>query len=75
MLADNPVSWFILLLLGIYGLYKFISKIAQEEEKIKLEKAQEIFSENSIDKRNIQAYNSYIKKKGYDYYEHYDGRY
>jgi hypothetical protein len=78
MPADNPVSWFFLLILGIYGVCKFFSKVMKESERLKAERqraVEEFFAEKPLDKINIQAYNNYINKKGNDYHERNDGRY
>ena len=75
MLADNPISWFILMLLGLYGVYRFLRKVYEESERLRTEReqaVQEIFLENPIDKRNAVWYNKYINEKGNHYYEHYD---
>ena len=75
MPADNPVSWFLLMLLGLYGIYKFLRKVYEESERLKAEReqaVQEIFLESPIDKRNAVWYNKYINEKGNHYYEHYD---
>ena len=65
-MADNPVSWFFLTVIGIYFIYRFLKKIIDENERIKAERekvCQEIFLENSIDKRNIMAYNRFINRR------------
>ena len=66
-MADNPVSWFFLAVIGIYFICHFLKRIIDENERIKAERekaCQEIFFENSIDKSNIKAYNKYINKGG-----------
>lgn len=66
-MADNPVSWFFLAVIGIYFICRFLKRIIDENERIKVERekaCQEIFFENSIDKSNIKAYNKYINKGG-----------
>ena len=75
-MADNPVSWFFLSAIGIYFTYRFLKRIVDENERIKVERekaCQEIFLETPIDKRNIMAYNRYINKGG-NTNEHYDAR-
>ena len=75
MLADNPISWFLLMLLGLYGVYRFLRKVYEESERLRAERekgVQEIFLESPIDKRNAVWYNKYINEKGNDDYEHYD---
>ena len=65
-MADNPVSWFFLTVIGIYFICRFLKKIIDENEciKSKREKAcQEIFLENPIDKKNIIAYNRFINRR------------
>lgn len=76
-MADNPISWFILMLLGLFFVARFLLSIIKEAEACRLERereAQEIFLENPLDKRNIMAYNRSIKKEG-NRYEFYDDRY
>ena len=66
-MADNPVSWFFLTVIGIYFICRFFKQVVNENERIKAERekaCQEIFLENSIDKSNIMAYNKYINKGG-----------
>jgi len=66
-MADNPVSWFFLTVIGIYFICRFLKQIINENERIKAERekaCQEIFLENNIDKSNIMAYNKYINKGG-----------
>ena len=68
MPADNPVSWFLLLLFCAYGIYRFFKSVYIEYEQRKAEReraSQEIFFENTIDKRNIAMYNRYINKERY----------
>lgn len=65
-MADNPVSWFFLTVIGIYFIYRFLKKIIDENECIKSERekvCQEIFLENPIDKKNIIAYNRFINRR------------
>ena len=65
-MADNPVSWFFLTVIGIYFICRFLKKIIDENERIKLERekaCQEIFLENPIDKTNIIAYNRFINRR------------
>lgn len=65
-MADNPVSWFFLTVIGIYFICRFLKKIIGENEYIKSERekvCQEIFLENPIDKRNIMAYNRFINRR------------
>jgi len=75
-MADNPISWFILMLLGLFFVARFLLNIVREAEARRLERereAQEIFLENPLDKRNAIAYNRSIKKEG-NRYEFYDDR-
>ena len=61
MPADNPVSWLLLMMLGLYLLCRFFANVINETERIKKEKereSREIFLENPIDKRNAVWYNS-----------------
>ena len=65
-MADNPVSWFFLTIIGIYFICRFLKKIIDENERIKAERekaCQEIFFENSIDKSNTMAYNRFINRR------------
>ena len=65
-MADNPISWFFLTVIGIYFICRFLKKIIGENEYIKSERekvCQEIFLENPIDKRNIMAYNRFINRR------------
>lgn len=64
-MADNPFSWLILVIVCLYLIGRFLWKVIQENEHIKAEREKicnEIFLENSIDKRNIACYNRYINK-------------
>ena len=74
-MADNPVSWFILMVIGLYFVYRFLRTVCLEYEKRYKEREdyvnQEIFLQNTIDKSNIMAYNKYINKGG-NTNEHYD---
>ena len=75
-MADNPISWFILMLLGLFFVAHFLLSIIREAEARRLERereAQEIFLESPLDKRNIIAYNRSINKEG-NRYEFYDDR-
>ena len=66
-MADNPVSWFILLCICFYCLCRFLLQIINELEQQKVEREkvyQEFFLKNPLDKTNAQAYNRYINKKG-----------
>lgn len=67
-MADNPISWFCLMVIGLYFVYRFLRAAYLEYEERRKEREyyinQEIFLENSIDKSNIQAYNKYINKGG-----------
>lgn len=74
MQADNPISWFILMCIGLFFIIRFLYKVykAAEEQRAERERgAQEIFLENSIDKRNIMSYNRSINKED-NRYEFYD---
>lgn len=62
-MTDNPISWAMLCVVGLVYICHFLWKIIQEAERIKKEREKicnEIFLENSIDKRNIACYNRYI---------------
>lgn len=63
MPADNPISWFILTIIGLYYVYRFLRKLYFEMEERRLERERydknEIFLKNNLDKRNIAAYNRY----------------
>ena len=76
-MADNPISWFFLMVIGLYFVYRFLRAVYLEYEERRKEREyyvnQEIFLENSIDKSNIIAYNRYINKGG-NTNEHYDAR-
>ena len=77
MEADNPISWFILMCIGLFFVIRFLYRVykAAEEQRAERErKAQEIFLENSIDKQNIMSYNRSINKED-NRYEFYDDRY
>jgi len=67
-MADNPVSWFFLMVIGLYFVYRFLRAAYLEYEERRKEREyyinQEIFFENNIDKSNAQAYNKYINKGG-----------
>lgn len=66
-MTDNPISWLILVIVCLYLIGRFFWKVIQENERIKAEREKicnEIFLENSIDKRNIACYNRYINKEG-----------
>jgi hypothetical protein len=63
-MADNPYSWAILTIIGLFFICKFLYKIIQENEKIKakrMRQADEYFSESAIDKRNALIYNKFMK--------------
>lgn len=66
-MADNPISWFFLTVIGIYFICCFLKKIINKNGYIKSERkekiCQEIFLENSIDKSNIMAYNRFINRR------------
>lgn len=65
-MADNPISWLILAIVCLYLIGRFLWKVIQENERIKAEREKicnEIFLENSVDKRNIACYNRYINKE------------
>ncbi len=76
-MADNPISWFCLMVIGLYFVYRFLQAVYLKYEECHKEREyyvdQEIFLENSIDKSNIMAYNKYINKGG-NTNEHYDAR-
>lgn len=75
MPADNPVSWFVLMCLGLFFIFRFIRRVIIEDARRKAEReraCQEFFLETPLDKRNILMYNSYIKER--DYYELHDDR-
>ena len=74
-MADNPVSWFILMCLGLYFICRFILRVIKEDARLKNEReraCQEFFMETPLDKRNVLMYNSYIKER--DFYELHDDR-
>ena len=74
-MADNPISWFFLMVIGLYFVYRFLRAVYLEYEERRKEREyyvnQEIFLQNTIDKSNIMAYNRYINKGG-NTNEHYD---
>ena len=74
-MADNPISWFILMVIGLYFVYRFLRAVCLEYEKRYKEREyyvnQEIFLQNTIDKSNTIAYNRYINEGG-NTNEHYD---
>lgn len=76
-MADNPISWFFLMVIGLYFVYRFLHAAYLEYEERHKEREyyinQEIFLQNTIDKSNIMAYNRYINKGG-NTNEHYDAR-
>ena len=76
-MADNPISWFFLMVIGLYFVYRFLRAAYLEYEERRKEREyyvnQEIFLQNTIDKSNIMAYNRYINKGG-NTNEHYDAR-
>ena len=74
-MADNPISWFFLMVIGLYFIYRFLRAVYLEYEERRKEREyyvnQEIFLQDSIDKSNTMAYNRYINKGG-NTNEHYD---
>jgi hypothetical protein len=74
-MADNPISWFFLMVIGLYFVYRFLRAVYLEYEERRKEREyyvnQEIFLQNTIDKSNVMAYNKYINKGG-NTNEHYD---
>ena len=65
-MADNPVSWFFLTIIGIYFICRFLKKVINESERLKEERekaCQEIFFENPLDKTNAMAYNRFINRR------------
>lgn len=65
-MADNPVSWFFLTVIGIYFVCRFFKKVIDEKERLQAERekaCQEIFFENTLDKTNAMAYNKYMNRK------------
>lgn len=65
-MADNPVSWFFLAVIGVYFICRFLEKVINESERLKAERektCQEIFFENSLDKTNAMAYNRFINRR------------
>lgn len=74
-MADNPISWFFLMIIGLYFVYRFLRAVYLEYEERRKEREyyvnQEIFLQNTIDKSNAMAYNKYINKGG-NTNEHYD---
>lgn len=78
MPADNPVSWFLLMCAGLYFVCKFLANVINESCRLRAEReraCQEIFLENSLDKRNIASYNRYMNMKGNQLNANYDARY
>ena len=67
MPADNPISWLILTIAGLYFIYRFLRKLYLEMEERRIEKERytnnEIFLESNLDKRNIAVYNRYNDKR------------
>lgn len=62
-MADNPISWLFLTIIGLYFVFRFLRSLYIESEKRRIERergSQEIFFENTIDKSNVAAYNRYI---------------
>jgi len=74
-MADNPISWFFLMVIGLYFIYRFLRAAYFEYEERRKEREdyvnQEIFLQNTIDKSNIMAYNKYIKNFGQEKFKHY----
>ena len=68
MPADNPISWLILTIIGLYYIYRFLRKLYFEVEERRKERERyndnEIFLESNLDKRNIAVYNRYNKNFG-----------
>ena len=65
-MADNPVSWFFLTVIGIYFICRFFKKVISESERLKAERekaCQEIFFENHLDKTNAMAYNRFNNRR------------
>ena len=66
-MADNPISWFFLMIVGFYFMYRFLRKAFLEYEERRKERERyvdQLFFENNVDKSNAQAYNRYINKGG-----------
>lgn len=66
MMADNPASWLLLAMFGIYFIMRFLIHIVNEYERVQAERqreSQEFFLKNPLDKSNAQAYNRYINKR------------
>ena len=67
MPADNPISWLILTIIGLYYIYRFLRKLYFEVEERRKERERyndnEIFLESNLDKRNIAVYNRYNNKR------------
>lgn len=73
-MADNPISWFLLMIVGFYFGYKFLRQAFLEYEERRQERERyvdQLFFENSIDKSNAQAYNRYQKNFGREKFKHY----
>ena len=74
-MADNPISWFFLMVIGLYFVYRFLRAAYLEYEERRKEREhyvnQEIFLQNSIDKSNTMAYNRYQKNFGQEKFKHY----
>lgn len=66
MVADNPISWALLTIFGIYFIARFLVYTANEYARVQTERqreSQEFFLKNPLDKSNAQAYNRYINKR------------
>ena len=73
-MADNPVSWFLLMIVGFYFMYHFLRKAFLEYEERRKERGRyvdQLFFENNVDKSNAQAYNRYQKNFGREKFKHY----
>ena len=72
-MADNPVSWFLLMIFGLYFAFRFLRAVVREQERQRAEReraCQEFFNETPLDKRNILMYNSRMKDGGsYEFYD------
>lgn len=65
-MADDPVSWFFLTVIGIYFICRFFKKVINESKRLKAERekaCQEIFFENPLDKTNAMAYNRFNNRR------------
>lgn len=63
-MIDNPISWFILCIAGLYLIYRFIWSAIQENEYLKEERkkaTERLFSNKALDKYETLWYNKSSK--------------